>query len=389
MGWKFRLALRHLSGFRSRQAVKWMNIFAFAGLALSVFAWLTITSVMTGMQNQIKDRVLANKPHVTWEGRPRTDYDPIRKTIIDSVEGLESVELSLRSEALVEFVMPDTGRSRQSGGILEGIDDWSGPSQDVSSDYVGSDEGVKVPSSLAEKLSVMKGEKIKIRSAWNLQNFPLSLTVSEIYDDFEGGEMLAPIFLPRKKLSQWLELDNSYSWIAIRLQDSARATEVVSLLNQKTGLEFKSWEAVDSALWYSLRLEKTVMSLAVFFVLILSSFALYMAISVRLAEKLKELALLRALGAVSSDLRTLFLMQGLFIGLVGSVAGVLLSYVACYALANLINLPSFYYSTNVPVDWQWTRVFYSILVVLMLSYLSTCFPVWRALKFSISDTLRS
>ena len=385
MDWKFSLALRHLSGAQSRKAVKWMNVFAFAGLALSVFAWLTVTSVMTGMQNQIKDRVLQHKPHVIWEGRPRKDASLVKQNIqsfFNDREGLEFLELTLRSEALVEFVVPSSGRSRQSGGVVEGVDDLG---------VVGgvSEGGVKVPSSIANKLSVMKGDTIKLRSAWNLQGFPLKLIVSEVYDDHGSGDIVSPILVSRSRLSRWLELDNSFSWVALRLDDPDLAPLIAKEMSERLSIPFKSWQSVDSALWYSLRLEKTVMSLAVLFVLILSSFALYMAISVRLAEKLKELAVLRALGAESADLRKLFLIQGMTIGFVGGMVGILLSFGACYSLENLISLPSFYYSTNVPVDWQWSRAFYSLGAVAILSFLSTLFPIHRALNFSISETLRS
>ncbi len=373
--------MRHLSGAKSRKAVRWMNVFAFAGLGLSVFAWLTITSVMSGMQSQIKDRVLEFKPHVIWEERPRANAEATEKEIWQLLPGLKSLELTLRSEALVEFTVSQTGRSRQSGGVVEG--------SSVLKKVNGQDQLVNIPSSLAQRLTVLEGDVIKLRSAWNLKGFPLSLRVNEIYADDSTGDIVAPIILSREVLSEWLELDNSFSWIAIRLEDPATAGDVAQLLSSSLNMNFKSWEDVDSALWYSLRLEKTVMSLAVVFVLILSSFALYMAISVRLAEKLKELALLRALGARAGDLRKLFLIQGVVIGAVGGFAGVILSFLVCYALENVISLPSFYYSTNVPVDWEWTRVAISMGVVLGLSYFSTLFPIQRALNFSISETLRS
>lgn len=384
MSWRWLLIKRHLSGAHSRLAVRWMNRFAFLGLMFSVFAWVTILSVMSGMQGQIKDRVLENKPHVLWEGRPRPNAEAVRDSIESALgEEAVSLEVSLRSEVLVDYRVASTGRSRQSGAIVEGI------SKERAAEFFSLEapNDIAISSELAQSLGVFVGAQLRVRSAWAIERFPLTLNVRDIYP---GGvaDMGAPIYMQRSTLSDWLELKDSYSWISMRLADPESARAVASRLEESMDLPFQTWQEADSALWYSLRLEKNVMSLAVIFVLILSTFALYMAVSVRLAEKLKELALLKALGASKRNLQSIFFIESLLRAFQGGVVGVGLSYGVCWALKNAVSLPDFYYSTSIPVDWSWTRACLALGVLLVASWVSTYLPIKKAMGFSLSETLR-
>jgi lipoprotein-releasing system permease protein len=382
--WIWLLAKRHLSGKASRPAVRWMNLFAFLGLSLSVFAWVSILSIMSGMQNQIRDKILLEKPHLLWEGRPRSGAESMLETIrLEAGSELKRVETYLRSEALVERLSVDAGVDaepvaigRQRGAVLEGRDEVLGDRADV---------GVE----LASQLEAGPGDRLRVRSAWALEQFPLRFQVASVFESglYEMDKTL--IRVSRRTLGEWLGLEDAYSFVSIQLQDPDQSEVLRSRLSQKLGLELKTWQEADAALWYSLKMEKTVMSLAVFFVVLLSSFALYMAMSVRLAEKSREMALLRGLGATREQLQRLFLIEGALLGFVAVVAGALSSYVFCMLVSGWVELPSFYYSTSIPVSWSWARTAVLGATVLLLALVSTWLPVRRGFSFSVAETLRS
>lgn len=375
--WIIKLAIRHLSTKATRKAVRLMNFFAFAGLALSVFAWITVVSVMAGLQSQVRDRILSEKPHILWEGRPEPEAKLLKSKIEKQVnDQLLKVETYLRSESLVEILKPD--RKVQSGALLEGRDD------------ITSGEAL-AGSEVFSHLSASPGDELRVRSVWALEQFPLKLTLTGL---FESGlhEIDSNILrISRGDLSEWLGLGaDSYSFIAIYLKNPELAqplSESLKLVFPQ--LDFKTWQEVDSALWYSLRLEKIVMSLAVFFVVVLSIFALYMSISVRLAEKGREMALLRGLGAQNSDLQKIFLIEGGLMASLAACLGVGLSWVFCRLISDWLSLPDFYYSTSIPVDWNWGRALGLAFVVVLLGLLSTWWPLRRGFEFSIAESLRS
>ncbi len=382
--WIWLLAKRHLSGKASRPAVRWMNLFAFLGLSLSVFAWVSILSIMSGMQNQIREKILLEKPHLLWEGRPRSGAESLLASIrLEAGSDLKRVETYLRSEALVERLGPEDGTDaepvaigRQRGAVLEGRDEVLGDRADV---------GVE----LASQLEAGPGDRLRVRSAWALEQFPLRFQVTSLFESglYEMDKTL--IRVSRRTLGEWLGLEDAFSFVSIQLHDPEQSEVLRARLSQKLGLQLKSWQEADAALWYSLKMEKTVMSLAVFFVVLLSSFALYMAMSVRLAEKSREMALLRGLGATREQLQRLFLIEGALLGLVAVLVGALGSFVFCKLVSGWVELPSFYYSTSIPVSWSWARTGILGATVLLLALVSTWLPVRRGFSFSVAETLRS
>lgn len=380
--WIWILARRHLSGRASRPAVKWMNVFAFLGLSLSVFAWVSLLAIMNGMQSQIRDKILLEKPHLLWEGRPRSGAEGLLEEVRNELGAdLKQVETYLRSEALVERLGPGeteeaerAGRPR--GAILEGRDEITGSRADV---------GVE----LASQLNISEGDVLRVRSAWALEQMPLRFTVERSFESglYEMDKTLVRV--SRQSLGEWLGLKDAYSYLSIQLRDPESSERLRGKLSTSLGLDLKTWQEADSALWYSLKLEKTVMSLAVFFVVLLSSFALYMAMSVRLAEKSREMALLRGLGATREALQKLFLIEGAILALVAVVVGAFASYVFCFAVSDWVRLPAFYYSTSIPVSWSWARTGTLGGIVFVLALISTWLPVRRGFAFSVAETLRS
>jgi lipoprotein-releasing system permease protein len=289
---------------------------------------------------------------------------------------LNRVEAYLRSEALVEVNTPS--RKSQTGALLEGRDEIP-----IGKAIAGSE--------VFSNLNANSGDLLRMRSVWALEQFPLSLKLSGL---FESGlyEIDSNVLrISRTELSEWLGLgSDSYSYLAIYLNNPNEAGLVRDRLKTVLpNLDLKTWHEVDSALWYSLRLEKIVMSMAVFFVVALSLFALYMAMSVRLAEKSREMALLRGLGAQNSALQKIFLIEGGVISGIATIVGIFLSWLVCHLISGWISLPDFYYSNSVPVDWSWQRAIGLAVVVIVLGLASTWWPVRRGLKFSIAETLKS
>jgi lipoprotein-releasing system permease protein len=319
-----------------------------------------------------------------WEGRPRSGAESLLASIrLEAGSDLKRVETYLRSEALVERLAPEEGRDaepiaigRQRGAVLEGRDEVLGDRADV---------GVE----LASQLEAGPGDELRVRSAWALEQFPLRFQVTSLFESglYEMDKTL--IRVSRRTLGEWLGLEDAFSFVSIQLHDPEQSEVLRARLGQKLGLQLKTWQEADAALWYSLKMEKTVMSLAVFFVVLLSSFALYMAMSVRLAEKSREMALLRGLGATREQLQRLFLIEGALLGLVAVVVGALSSYVFCKLVSGWVELPSFYYSTSIPVSWSWARTGILGATVLLLALVSTWLPVRRGFSFSVAETLRS
>lgn len=379
MKWMWLFITRHLRGRYARPAVKWMNRLALISLVIGVFAWTSVVSIMNGLQRDIRERVLSEKPHLIWEGSPREDLAPLEaKLRALAPQEIKKTEFILQSEGLLEVAhSQQRGRVSGSGVLIQGRDLGKGTDDNQM--------GIE----LASLLRLAPGDELRLRSAWRLEAPPLLLQAGPTFETGVYDVDRSTLRIDRKKMESWLGLRGAVSRVEIQLHDPLKAAEFRESFSKVLGLELKTWEESESALWYSLKLEKYVMFLAIFFIVLLAALAVHLALAVRVAEKTREIALLRALGAPEGALLRIYLFEGLFLGVVGSLTGLLLSFIFCRVVSGYFKLPEFYYSTSIPVDWSWSTNLSLISITLLLCGVASYFPARRVRELEICEALRS
>lgn len=378
MDWTWRLALRHLRARGARPAVAWMNRFAIFGVAVGVFAWTSVLSVMDGLQGEIRDRILNVRPHLLWEGRPEEGLGADARTRLEKALGsrLKGASFILQTEGLVEAPsLAQRGRIVGSGALLRGETGI---------------HGVWVGRELAEYLHVSAGDVLKLRSAWSLESPPLERKVEGIFESGLPDFDRTGLRLPLADLESWLSLPGRVSRVEIFLNDpNFRVDEAAALAAKAIGRPVKTWRQLDAALWHSLRVERFIMSVVIGFVVILATLALHMSLSVRVAEKSREIGLLGALGADPRRVARIFLYEGALIGAIGSGVGLLAGRVFCWVLERKVSMPEFYYAATVPVNWRWPIAMGLGILAFAAAILASWGPARRARRTSIADALRS
>ena len=375
--WFWTLFKRHIRGFRSRPAVRWMNVFAVLSVLVAVFAWTAVVSIMTGLQDRIRERVFAEQAHLLWEGKPQVLRAEQRQSL---EKGLASsgatVSYLLETEGLVEVPTNASGRIQGSGALLLGVRDL--------------ERGARVSYAFADFHDLQEGSTLLLRSPWRLEGMPLEIEVSEMVFTRNSRDNRYTVELPVQELQAWLNIPDAISKIEIQIPDPTNADDYLAGL-RASGLEFKSWKTLNASLWYSLKLEKVVMVLSMFFVVLLATFAVYMALSVRVAEKSREIALLRALGAQSSPLVKLYFYEGSVLAVIGAVLGLALSWFFCTLILQQgwLQLSSAFVSTAIAVNWNWGLNLGLGLVVLLLAVLASWFPARSIVRAKIIEALRA
>jgi len=375
--WAWKLIGRHLWGKNSRTTVKWMNLFALLGLAVGVFALTAVVSIMTGLQDDIKMNVLNEKSHLLWEGTPRQGLELKRNEIeLILAKDLADIKFILQSEGLLEQIKTkQQARTSGSGVVIQGID--------------GLGEGILVGAELAKVLSLELGSEVLLRSVWQLDLPPLKTVVSDFFKSGIYETDRSVLRVDRKILEKWLQLPGAVSRLEIRLHNPLRAENYVERLNSTLGLKLKTWKETESSLWYSLRLEKIVMSLVVFFVVLLASFSVHLAVSVRVAEKTREIGLLRALGVQDNILARLYLFEGTLLGLAGSSLGLVCSFFFCKLISGYYELPDIYYLSHFPVNWNWPLCLLMASLAVILCLMASYVPAKKVESVEIAQALRS
>lgn len=354
-----------------------MNRFAVLGLIIGVFAWTAVVSTMRGLQNDRRDRILKQKPHILFESAPRAGLLE-KKEIIKEVLGpdLKDLKFLLQTEGLFEVsARKQNGRISGSGVVIQGVESESAPTQ----------LGIELYDQFQMKLD----EPFKLHNVWRLDLPPLELTSSATFESGIYEIDRATIRIPRVRLEKWLGLTGAISRIEIQLQNPYRAEELLARLNNESGLEFKTWKTLDASLWYSLKLEMIVITLSVFFVVLIAAFSVHMALSVRVAEKSREIGILRGLGADDEILSRLYFTEGLALGCLGSGMGIFLSYLFCAGMSHFWKLPSIYYYTQMPVDWSWPVNLSLMTLAIALAAIASWWPAHRVKSIEVQEALRS
>jgi lipoprotein-releasing system permease protein len=369
------LLYKHLFSKAARPAVRWMNRFAILATALGLCAWLTTLNVMEGLQKQIRDEHLAAKAHLLLEGPLRSDLKEVASKVQEKLgPELKDIKIKLQFEGLVEPLREGkifTG----SGIVIEGD-----PSVASGSMVMGDELGFALHASSMEAF--------RLRNVWKLEGAPLELKLK----GFKRSDLMDVdrfyVWVSEEDLEEWLGAQGLRSRIEIILKDPYKAPEFLSSL-QKIDPAFKDWKQLDSALWHSLDLEKKAMAISLFFVVLFGSLAVSSALSLRIAEKRREIGLLRAMGASAQNVFWLFELEGLFLGTLGLLLGLVLSAAFTWAIGHWGVLPQFFYSQNLPVDWSWSRALLLFALSLLTVAMASFIPAKRLYSWDIATLLRS
>jgi ABC-type lipoprotein release transport system permease subunit len=369
------LVKKHLFAKDARPAVRWMNRFAVLACSLGLCAWLTTLNVMVGLQSEIRQQHLMMKPHLLLDGPLRTDLDQVAQKVREKLGGdLSHIQLKLHIEGLFEPIK-DGKIFTGSGVVIEG-------SSDV-------EPGTLVMGSeLSRALDAESMESFRLRNVWKLEGAPLELKAGGIRSTGLMDIDRFYVWVSDQDLKKWLGGVDYKSQLEVALNDPFVAPTLLAKLRE-IDPAFKDWTEIDSALWHSLDLEKKSMALSLFFVILFAALAVSSSISLRIAEKRREIGLLRAIGATQREIFWVFESEALLLAAFSFLLGVGLSAVLTWAIGYWGVMPKFFYSQSLPVDWSWDRVCILYAISLLTVAVASGVPARRLFKWDIASLLRS
>ncbi len=369
------LLKKHLSSKDARPAVRWMNRFAVLACSIGICAWLTTLNVMEGLQKEIRLQHLAIKPHLLLEGPLRTDLDQVAAKVKEQLgDQITHLEIKLQMEGLME-PLKDGKIYTGSGVVIEG-------SAEVEPGTI------VIGDELASVMDSESMESFRLRNVWNLEGEPLELKSGGLRRSGLFDVDRFYVWVSEEDLKRWLNQTEYKSRIEIALKDPFLAPQLVEKV-RAIDPNFSDWRELDYALWHSLDLEKKAMALSLFFVVLFGALAVSSSLSLRIAEKRREIGLLRAIGATQNEIFWVFELEAIYIAAFSFVIGIIFSAGLSWAIDSWGMLPKFFYSQNLPVDWSWTRVAVLYSISLATVALVSAIPARRMFKWDIASLLRS
>ncbi len=405
------MASRYLRSKRSERFVSIITAFSLIGITLGVATLIIVMSVMNGFRSELIDKIVGVNGHLLVylkKDNRKNDHVVNIAEKISQINGVYNVSKELNSQVMV------SSSKGASGIMLRGIDpsdliERPGIEENIVEGNLKSflDGTIVLGSRLASYLGVSIGDDVTILSASGTTTpfgtIPSSraFLVSAVFDvgmyEYDRGTA----FVSREDASLLANSEKTASQIEVFLineRDSKSIATVIqtNILNKE---KVYTWEEIHSQLFRALKVEKNVMFLILTLIIFVAVFNVISSLIMLVKDKEKGVAILRTIGTSKIQIMRIFCIVGSSIGFVGTFFGFILGVFIsvnitsiCNFIESLIGKELFtaevYFFNNLPSEVDAVEVFYIVFVSLILSFLATLYPSWKASKLDPVEILR-
>lgn len=403
------IGLRYLRAKRRNGFISFISLASILGIALGVTVLITTMAVMSGFQKEIRDRLLQFAAHATVvaDGVPMQDWqhaldvaaaDPRVAGAAPFIETEALLSGPRKQPAMVRGIVP--ALEDQVSVLSEKMKRGSATSlADGSYNILLGQElalwlGVDVGDQVTVMLPEFQGSPMGAMPRY--KRFTVSGVFEAGYNDIDRG--LAVVNMA--DLQRVLRMDGA-SGVRLMLHDMNQAYEVARDLALKLPGYYRvsDWTRENANLYQSLKMEKTVMGILLSLIILMGAFTLVNSQVMLVTDKQADIAILRTLGLTPGGVMQVFMVQGTLIGIIGTVLGFIGGVTLTWnlerildgieALFNVTLLPEdVYYITGLPTDMQTNDVVLTLVVALVMSFLATLYPAWRAARTQPAEALR-
>jgi lipoprotein-releasing system permease protein len=412
MNFELFVSFRYLLAKRRQTFISLITFISIAGVAVGVTALIVVLAVMNGFQDDLRNRILGITSHVivgSFNGS-FSDYPTLMKEV-ENEPGVVAATPFIHAQ-----VMISSGKN-VSGALLRGIDPQTaakviniqdnmirGNLGDLRTDPAhGGDTpaqaGIILGVELCNNLGVRQGEWVTVISPsgrltplGQVPKSKLFQVVGIIQSGmYEYDNTLAYISLAAAQ--QFLGLGDTVSGLEMRLTDIYRAREIAESLRLRLGLPYwvRDWMQMNRNLFSALKLEKVVMFIILTLIVLVAAFNIVSSLIMLVMEKTRDIAILKAMGATTTSIRKIFVMEGFLIGTSGTLLGLLGGFTLCSLLKKyqFIELPrDVYYISTLPVKMELLDVGVIALSAILISLVATLYPSRQAAKLDPAEALR-
>jgi len=406
------LAGKYLRG-RGRSPIGKAHWLTLAGILLGVLALLCVSSVMNGFRADIGKRIVGTLSEIrlsSADGAGITDPKPLIAKL--SAMGFSASPV-IRNELLIKkgtVIVPtisfgiDPSLHKKVTRVLDPLkDDGSGIRQGmiagrIEGDTLGTD-GIVLAAGLASQMQAYVGDQVQIISprmsiptAFGMIPRVRTFTVLGVFESAMPDYQQSYSYMDINSAGFFSGTAGSADYLDIRTADFTRVdTFTARIARSFPDHKVESWSRFDASLYSAIRFEKVIMFVIMLFMYVIASFNLTGNMLKTIAQKKRELGLLKALGYRDNDLRNLFLRQSLILGTIGIAAGLVIASVLLFLQAsfNLITLGTGDGAfTVLPVSVMWQDYLWVVLVSYLITVISVLLPLRRLRRIDAVELIR-
>jgi lipoprotein-releasing system permease protein len=407
LGWRYTRAGR---ATRRNGFISFISGVSMLGISLGVAALIVVLSVMNGFQKEVRDRMLSVVSHIEV-------YGPGGGVLPDVARTLAEVRKNPQVVGAAPFIATQSLLARgedMRGAIVRGIDprmeaqvsDFATTSQATLDKLVPGQFGIVLGAELARTLGVREGDAVTMIAPGGqvtpagvvprLKQMTVVGTFDSGHFEYDSGLVLLNI----DDAARMFRLEGP-TGVRLKLHDLNRAREVAAELSTTLSGEFlvRDWTRQNRTWFSAVQLEKRMMFIILTLIVAVAAFNLVSTLVMTVTDKRADIAILRTLGSSPRSIMGIFVVQGALVGVIGTLAGLILGLgialnidVIVPTLERALNakfLPSDIYLINrMPSDPQSSDIVPVVLISLVLSFVATLYPSWRASRVNPAEALR-
>jgi lipoprotein-releasing system permease protein len=404
------IARRYLAARRGGQLLSFITWIALGGVTVGVTALIVVIGVMAGMQKDLREKILAANAHVlvleSGSALRMNDWRAVLDTVL-ATPGVTTASpfvystVGIRREEYAQtadLFGVRTDSAIAGGTLLEeriraGTYDLRTPESGLPAVLLGS--------GLANRMQVFVGDTLTVLGLENLrmsvfgaptpaiEQFEVTGTFTTGMYDYDSKN----IYVSLSDSQELLGLGDRVSGIGVQTRDPETADDLAARLQERLGFPYiaQSWTTTNRALFSALKLEKLAMFVILFLIVVVAAFNIVSTLVMVVADRTREIGILKSMGMTDRGILRVFVLQGAWIGLVGTVLGTALGLVACWALDTfeLIPIPpEVYFVDRLPVSLQVMDVLTIVAASIVVAFAATIYPSIQAARLQPVEAIR-
>ena len=405
------IGFRYTRAKRRNHFISFITLSSFIGIAIGVWALITVLSVMNGFQSEIRERILGMASHATIS------------SVNGSMKQWQSIDKKIEQQPHVEgsapYILKEgmlTNASNVHGAVVRGIDPQEEKSvSEVSSHmYRGSYDalnevkyGIILGRYLARSIGAVVGSKVTMVTPSanvtpagimpRLKRFTVVGIFEMGHNQYDANMALIHI----RDAQTLFKMKGVVTGIRLKLDDLYNAPKISRQIEANIDGYYRviDWTQHHANLFRAINIEKTMMMIILSLIIAVAAFNIVSTLVIVVNDKQADIAILRTLGASPGTVMRIFISQGMVIGVVGTLLGVGTGILTAQNIETLVPAlesvlgikflaPEIYLISDLPSEMKWSDVTITATISFSLTVLATIYPAWRASRIQPAEALR-
>ncbi|MDE2873918.1 MAG: ABC transporter permease [Gemmatimonadota bacterium] len=406
------LARRYLASRSGGRFLSFITWIALGGITVGVTALVVVIGVMTGMQNELREKILGSTPHIRVVQAGSSLRLDDWEQVVGKVEGVDGVvsaapvvgtQVALVRSEYAQFLALFGVDLEADGVPVTSMED------SLRSEYLslerepGGLTPVVLGSGIAGRMSLYVGDTVSVVAAENIRYGPNGEALPRTEDWVVSGVFSTGMYeydsnngyAAMGDVQDLLDLDaRMASWLGVRVEDPWDAQPVADAVREALGgwpYVVDPWTQTNRQLFSALKLEKLAMGVIVSLIIFVAACNIVSTLVMVVVNRTREIGILKAMGLTRRDTLRAFVFQGLWIGVIGTTAGLVLGFILAVLIEQygLIPIPpDIYFVDRLPVSISLSDVLWICGVSLLICLLATIYPARQASGLQPVEAIR-